>query len=164
LAYVPQDVVIANRDIRQNVALGFPETEILEERVNTSLEIAQLAKVISELPEKSNTKAGERGSKLSGGQRQRLGIARALYTNPKLIVLDEATSSLDGTTENEVSQAILNLKGKVTLVIIAHRLSTVMQATKVVYLDKGKVIAVGSFNEVRAQVKDFDDQAGFMGL
>jgi ATP-binding cassette, subfamily B, bacterial PglK len=164
LAYVPQDVVIANRDIRQNVALGFSDTEILDERVEASLEIAQLAKFISDLPEKTRTKAGERGSKLSGGQRQRLGIARALYTNPRLIVLDEATSSLDGTTENDVSQAILSLKGNVTLVIIAHRLSTVKQATKVVYLDNGKIIAQGSFNEVRTQVKDFDEQAGFMGL
>lgn len=164
LAYVPQDVVIANRNIRENVALGFPESEILDQLVDSSLELAQLNKVISELPNKSKTSAGQRGSNLSGGQRQRLGIARALYTNPRLIVLDEATSSLDGTTENEVSQAILSLKGKVTLIIIAHRLSTIMQATKVVYLDSGRVVAAGNFAEVRAQVKDFDKQAGFMGL
>jgi ABC-type bacteriocin/lantibiotic exporter with double-glycine peptidase domain len=101
---------------------------------------------------------------LSGGQRQRLGIARAMFTNPKLLVLDEATSSLDAETEEIISNAIQNLKGSVTVIIIAHRLSTVRQANLVLYMSEGELIASGSFEEVRNLVPDFDKQAKLMGL
>jgi ABC-type bacteriocin/lantibiotic exporter with double-glycine peptidase domain len=111
-----------------------------------------------------DTIVGERGAKLSGGQRQRVGIARALYTNPKLLVLDEATSALDGQTEADVSNAIQTLKGQVTVILIAHRLSTARHADKVYYLEKGQIIAHGSFDEVRRMVPDFDSQARLMGL
>jgi ABC-type bacteriocin/lantibiotic exporter with double-glycine peptidase domain len=101
---------------------------------------------------------------MSGGQRQRLGIARALFTKPKLLVLDEATSSLDGETEANVSAAIRTLKGEVTVILIAHRLSTVREADQVVYLEDGKILATGTFDEVRAAVPNFDRQASLMGL
>ena len=107
---------------------------------------------------------GEKGTKLSGGQRQRLGIARAIYTNPKFIVLDEATSALDGETELFVSEAIKTLGDDVTILTIAHRLSTVKDADKVVYMSEGNVLCVGTFNEVRTKIPNFDVQAKLMGL
>ena len=111
-----------------------------------------------------HTQVGENGSKISGGQRQRLGIARALFTSPQLLVLDEATSALDGQTEADISSAISLLSGKATVIIVAHRLSTVRNVDLVVYMDKGKILAKGSFDEVRAEIPDFDKQATLMGL
>ena len=110
------------------------------------------------------TFVGENGGFISGGQRQRLGIARALFTHPKLLVLDEATSALDGQTEAELTEAIRSLHGEVTVLVVAHRLSTVRHVDKVVYLNRGRIEAVGSFDEVRAAVPDFDRQAELMGL
>ena len=107
---------------------------------------------------------GERGARVSGGQRQRLGIARALFTKPKLLVLDEATSALDAETEANVAAAIQSLRGSTTVVMIAHRLATVRSADLVVYLDQGRALAMGTFEEVRAQVPDFDHQANLLGL
>jgi ABC-type bacteriocin/lantibiotic exporter with double-glycine peptidase domain len=101
---------------------------------------------------------------MSGGQRQRLGIARALYTKPKLLVLDEATSALDGDTEASISKAFSELKGQVTVIQIAHRLSTVRAADQVIYLENGRIISSGTFDEVRSAVPDFDRQASLMGL
>lgn len=101
---------------------------------------------------------------MSGGQRQRLGIARAMFTKPSLLVLDEATSSLDGETEESISTAIQSLRGTTTVVMIAHRLSTVRHADVVVYMSRGKIIATGTFEEVRNIVPDFDNQAKLMGL
>ena len=116
------------------------------------------------LPKGIDTQVGERGAKISGGQRQRLGIARAMFTRPRLLVLDEATSSLDGETEANISEAIHELRGSITVITIAHRLSTVRDADLVVYLSKGKVQAKGTFEEVRNTVPDFDKQAKLMGL
>jgi ABC-type multidrug transport system fused ATPase/permease subunit len=101
---------------------------------------------------------------LSGGQRQRLAIARSLITKPDLLILDEATSSLDSNSEQMITRAILELRGSTTLVVIAHRLSTVQKADKVVYIENGFIQAIGSFNEVRNQVPNFDEQAKLMGL
>jgi len=101
---------------------------------------------------------------LSGGQRQRLGIARALFTSPKLLVLDEATSSLDGNLEAEISQAIQELRGEVTVILIAHRLSTLRTADKIAYLADGELIAYGSIEKVKKEVPDFEKQANLMGL
>ena len=101
---------------------------------------------------------------LSGGQRQRLGIARAMFTKPLLLVMDEATSSLDGKTESELSEAISLLKGQVTVILIAHRLSTIRNVDKVIFLNQGRLIAEGTFDEVRNSVPDFDHQAKLMGL
>ena len=110
------------------------------------------------------TVVGERGAELSGGQRQRLGIARALFTKPKLLVLDEATSALDGETEARISDAINTIKGNLTLVVVAHRLSTIRNADRILYFDSGQLICVGTFEELRVRVPKFDKQALLMGL
>jgi ABC-type multidrug transport system fused ATPase/permease subunit len=164
VSYVPQDVTISNGTIRQNVALGYPEEVASDELVSEAISIAQLTDFVASLPSGLETKVGERGAKISGGQRQRLGIARAMFTKPKLLVLDEATSSLDGQTESDISDAIQNLKGSVTVVMIAHRLSTVRNADVVIYMDQGKILAQGTFEEVRNSIPDFDNQARLMGL
>jgi ABC-type multidrug transport system fused ATPase/permease subunit len=164
IAYVPQDISIVRGTIATNVALGFDLSEIDENRIWEALEIAQLKSFVEGLPEGINSTVGERGSKLSGGQRQRLGIARALLSSPKLLVLDEATSALDGKSEIDVSDAISKLKNSMTLVVIAHRLSTVRNADLVIYMDSGKIVASGTFDEVRKAVPDFDMQAKLMGI
>jgi ABC-type multidrug transport system fused ATPase/permease subunit len=164
VSYVPQDVVIAAGTIRENVALGYPPEEATDELVMSALKIAGLDNFVEGLPLGIETQVGERGAKISGGQRQRLGIARAMFTKPHLLVLDEATSSLDSETEVSISEAILALKGSTTVVMIAHRLSTVRNADIVVYISDGKVLATGSFEEVRRTVPDFDRQAKLMGL
>ena len=164
LSYVPQDISIANRTIAENIALGFKANDISEAQLWEVLKIAQLENFVRSLPDGMQTKVGDRGAKLSGGQRQRLGIARALITKPQLLVLDEATSSLDGQSELDVSDAIKELKGSVTVVMIAHRLSTVRSADQVIYMEDGEILARGTFNEVRAEVPDFDHQAKLMGL
>ena len=164
VAYVPQDVVISNKSFLENITLGYDNESLNENFVKEAVRIAQLHEFVESLPQGIHTLVGERGSKVSGGQRQRIGIARALYTNPKLLVLDEATSSLDGQTEADISSSILELRGKVTIVIIAHRLSTVLNADRICYLEEGKIVAQGTFQEVRKLVPDFDTQAKLMGL
>lgn len=164
IGYLPQDIVLANASVRFNVALGLPDGVVDDDDVWESLERAGLAQVIRSEEAGLSTPIGERGMRLSGGQRQRLGIARALYTRPKMLVLDEATSALDAETEVAISEAFEELHGDVTVVIIAHRLSTVRSADQVVYLDGGSIVASGSFNDVRSQVPSFDRQANLMGL
>lgn len=164
ISYVPQDVTITNGTIKSNVALGFDDSDVSEAQLKVALERAQLEEVVEDLPEQHLTKVGERGARLSGGQRQRLGIARALYTQPKVLVLDEATSSLDGKTESSISLGIAALKNEVTIVIIAHRLSTIKEVDRVIYLESGIIKAQGSFDEVRAMVPDFNEQADALGL
>ena len=164
VSYVPQDVVIAAGTIRENVAMGYPPEVATDELVMDALKVAHLDKFVAELPHGIDTQVGERGTKMSGGQRQRLGIARAMFTQPHLLVLDEATSSLDGETEASITDAIHALRGSTTVVVIAHRLSTVRDANIVVYLSGGKIIAKGTFDEVRKVLPDFDRQAKLMGL
>lgn len=164
ISYVPQNVTISNGSFRENVGLGYPMEVATDELVWSALEIAQLSEFVRKLPQGLDTPVGEHGNKISGGQRQRLGIARAMFTRPKLLVLDEATSSLDGQTEADISDAIQALKGSVTVVMIAHRLSTVRNADQVIYMDLGRIVARGSFDEVRSAVPDFDSQARLMGL
>ena len=164
MAYVPQNVVISNGTIRENIALGFPSTAGSDALVNEALEKAHLKTFAYGLENGIDSQVGEHGTKISGGQRQRLGIARAMFTNPKLLVLDEATSSLDGVTEAAISEAVLGMKGSVTVIMIAHRLSTVRNADLVIYMESGKIIASGPFESVRNQVPDFDYQAKLMGL
>lgn len=164
IGYVPQEVVLMSGSIAENIASGFDPSEVSEKLVNDSIAIAQLGDFVSSLPLGVATQVGERGGNLSGGQRQRVGIARAMFTKPQLLVLDEATSSLDGQTESEISEAIQGLKGKVTLILIAHRLSTVQKADRVIYLKNGEIVAQGSFDEVRKAVPDFNKQAQLMGL
>lgn len=164
ISYVPQSVALVNGTVAENVALGYQKNEIDLIKVDQCIKVAQLSDYITTLPLGLNTKVGEPNMRMSGGQLQRLGIARALYTDPKLLVLDEATSSLDGKTESEVSDAILALRGKITVVLIAHRLSTVLKADRLAYLDKGQIQCVGTFEEVRANIPEFAQQASLLGL
>jgi ABC-type multidrug transport system fused ATPase/permease subunit len=164
ISYVPQDIAIASGTIRENVALGYPPEMVIDELVVNALKVAGLFTFVQSLKNGVDTVVGERGTKISGGQRQRLGIARAMFTKPALLVLDEATSALDGETELQVSDAIRGLRGSTTVVLIAHRLSTVRDADKVVYMAEGRIVASGTFEEVRTRVPDFDRQAKLMGL
>jgi ABC-type multidrug transport system fused ATPase/permease subunit len=164
IAYVPQDVAVAIGTVRENIALGFPKEFATDERINNTLKISHLDSFVASLESKADTQVGERGAKLSGGQRQRLGIARAMFTNPKLLVLDEATSSLDAETEASVSAAIQSLRGGTTILMIAHRLATVRSADLVIYIADGQILAQGTFAQVRAAVPEFDRQANLLGL
>ena len=164
ISYVPQDIIVFNGTIGNNVAMGYEFEPRDTEHIMSALTRAQLDDLVAELPLGIDSQVGERGSKLSGGQRQRLGIARALYTNPKLIILDEATSALDGETEAKISASLNALKGKSTVIVIAHRLSTIRNADKVIYMNAGKIEKIGTFEEVRAAVPDFENQSRLMGL
>jgi ABC-type bacteriocin/lantibiotic exporter with double-glycine peptidase domain len=164
IGYVPQDVMISNGTIKQNVCLGFPESQVNDEDVWYALEVAQLSEFVKSLPLGLETSVGDRGTKISGGQRQRLGIARAMFTRPKLLVLDEATSSLDGVTEASITESIQKLKGRVTIILIAHRLSTVKESDVIHYLSDGELLYSGSFSELRVAIPEFDKQAQLMGL
>ena len=164
ISYVPQEISIFKGTLRHNVSLGFPESYFSDEDIFNALELSQLSEFVADLPKGLDTAIGEAGFRLSGGQRQRIGIARALITNPKLLVMDEATSALDGETELIISDSINNLKGDVSVVLIAHRLSTVRSADKVIYMENGQILATGKFEEVRSKVENFNHQANLMGL
>lgn len=164
IAYVPQAVALVEGTVRENVALGLPRELIDDVLVWEALHRAHLADFLTQSREGLETKIGERGFRLSGGQRQRLGIARALYTRPKLLVLDEATSALDAETEQSIVQTLDELEGEVTTITVAHRLATVRRADQLIYLEGGRIIAQGSFAEVRNEVPDFDRQAALLGL
>jgi ABC-type multidrug transport system fused ATPase/permease subunit len=144
--------------------LGLPLEAIDDDLVWEALERAHLAEYLRENRTGIDTAIGERGVRLSGGQRQRLGIARALYTRPRLLVLDEATSSLDSETEQAIVSTLQELEGKVTTITVAHRLATVRHADQVIYLENGLIMAIGRFDQVRSQVPDFDRQAALLGL
>lgn len=164
MAYVPQAVALVEGSIRENVALGLPPEAIDDDRVWEALKRAHLADFLQHGRDGLDTVVGERGIRLSGGQRQRLGIARALYTRPLLLVLDEATSALDAETEIAIVQMLEELEGTVTTITIAHRLATVRRADQLLYLRDGEIVARGTFELVRQEVPDFDRQAALLGL
>ena len=149
IGYVPQQIFLSDDTIESNIAFGVDRENINHDAVREAAKIANLHKFISEeLPLKYKTKLGERGIKLSGGQRQRVGIARALYSKPKLLILDEATSSLDNITEKAVMEAVNNLDKDITIILIAHRLSTVKNCENIYVLEKGKIKNSGTFEEL----------------
>ena len=164
VGYVPQDSFIANLSIAENIAFGIPKEEINLEQVRNALRRAELDGLFPDVNHYDSTLLGEHGSRLSGGQRQRIGIARALYSNPKILVLDEPTSALDSMTEFEITRNLLSLKGEVTILIIAHRLSTIRNSDTIVYLSEGKILGSGSFDAVRLELPQFDQQAKLLGL
>ncbi len=160
IAYVPQDVFLMKGNLRQNVSLF--EDSIDDIRLTEALRAVGLQD-ISEVSI-DPTSIGEGSLQLSGGQIQRIGIARALYQNPKLLVLDEATSSLDSESEILITNLIKELKGRVTVLVIAHRLSTIQWADEVAYVDSGRIVAIGKFDELRAQIPSLENQARILGL
>jgi ATP-binding cassette, subfamily B, bacterial PglK len=148
IGYVPQSIYLTDDSLLANIAFGLSESEIDNAAVESSIKAAQIDSFINTLPEKMNTVVGERGIRLSGGQRQRIGIARALYHNPQILVLDEATSALDSDTETGVMQAINALHGEKTILIIAHRMSTVMNCDYLFKMENGKIISQGTPEEM----------------
>ncbi|WP_309071277.1 ABC transporter ATP-binding protein [Arthrobacter sp.] len=164
IGYVPQEVSLFDATVGQNVALTWNPSNVDRAKVETALRRAQLLETIRSRPDGIDAMVAERGLSLSGGQRQRLGIARALYNNPNVLVMDEATSALDTSTEAAVTTAINELHGEVTVITVAHRLSTIRTADIVFFMKDGRVEAQGSFHEVVAQVPDFARQAALAGL
>ncbi|MBO6518901.1 MAG: ATP-binding cassette domain-containing protein [Rhodospirillales bacterium] len=155
LGYVPQTIYLTDDTLGHNIALGLDDDEIDPVRLNNAIRMAQLHDVVEQLPLGVNTLVGEQGTRLSAGQRQRVGIARALYRDPAVLVLDEATATLDNETEREINKAIEALSGLKTIIIIAHRLSTVKGCDNLIILDKGQVSGEGTFDSLRETNKTF---------
>ena len=165
ISYVPQNVHLFRGTLRDNLILGFEEEDVVELDLDFAVNSAALSEFIDSAEEGIRMKiGGGGGARLSGGQAQRVGIARALITSPRLVIFDEATSSLDASTENIVTKTLESLKGKSTVITIAHRLSTVVNADKVIYLEDGRIKSIGTFETVRREVPNFDNQALLMGL
>ena len=156
IGYVPQQIYLGDDSIAANIAFGVNPEEIDMSRVKAAARAAQLEVFIeNELPNKYFTEVGERGVRLSGGQKQRIGIARALYKQPSVLVLDEATSALDNLTEALIMKSLKDLKGSLTVVMIAHRLSTVVECDRIFYLEGGELISEGTFDELRDSNSNF---------
>ncbi len=164
MAYVPQNISIINGTIKENILIGFTKNEISERQLQSAIIGAQLDEFIASLPSKENTLISENGLNLSGGQKQKIGIARALVTAPELLILDEATSSLDSKSESEIMKVINNLRDKVTLIIVAHRLSTVKDADQIIYFGDSFHVNAESFQALVEKIPDFKEQAQLLGL
>jgi len=148
ISHVPQDIFLSDTTIKENIAFGIPPHEINMVKVIKAASMAQLDDVINDLPEKYNTFVGERGVRLSGGQKQRIGIARALYKESKLMIFDEATSALDGDTEKEVMKSIESLDNNLTILIIAHRVSTLSVCNQIVEIKSGQIVRTGDYRNI----------------
>ena len=164
IGYVPQDVFIENSTVKENICLGFNPELVPDDLIWQALELADLSEFVKSLEGELSYRISDAGKNLSGGQRQRLGIARALLTKPRIVIFDEATSALDAETENRVSESILKLTGECTMIFIAHRLSVVRSADMIYYIDKGRIVNQGTFEELRSINADFNNQANFMGI
>ncbi len=163
VGYVPQEVALFDASIAQNVALTWG-TEYDADRVRSALEQAQLWELVAAREGGMKSSVGERGLALSGGQRQRLGIARALYADPLVLVMDEATSALDTQTESQVTAAIEGLGGGITKIVVAHRLATIMNSDQIFFMREGEVVGSGTFAELITKFPDFARQAELAGL
>jgi len=155
IGYIPQSIYLLDDTLRRNIALGMEDHEIDEAALAHAVRAAQLEELIARLPAGLETLAGEQGVRLSGGERQRVGIARALYHDPPVLIMDEATSALDNTTERAVVQAVEALRGERTVIMIAHRLSTVRHCDTLYFLKEGRIEATGSYEELRVRNADF---------
>jgi ABC-type multidrug transport system fused ATPase/permease subunit len=151
IGYIPQTIFLIDDTIERNIAFGIPDEQIDRQKLKNAISAAQLDELIERLPDGIKTAVGERGIRLSGGQRQRVGIARALYHEREILVLDEATAALDNETENLVTESIKALSGKKTMIIIAHRLSTIEHCDRIYLMEKGQIVKSGSYQEVVLQ-------------
>jgi len=155
IGYIPQQVYLCDDTLGRNIAFGVPDAQIDQARLQHALQAACLSDMVRELPNGLETLIGERGVRLSGGQRQRIGIARALYPDPQVLVLDEATAALDNATEHEVVEALEAARTGRTLIVIAHRLSTVRRCDRLVYMAGGRVVQVGNWDALLAGNEEF---------
>ena len=159
ISLVSQSIYLADSSIKENIAFGIPYEEIDNKKINETIEKSQISDFVNQLPNGMDTIIGERGVQLSGGQRQRIGIARSLYYESNLIIFDEATSSLDGLTEEAVIKSINNIQNIKTVVIVAHRLASVKNCHKIYFIDKGKIIDSGTFDELINKNESFRKMA-----
>jgi ATP-binding cassette, subfamily B, bacterial PglK len=159
IGYIPQFIFLADNTIRRNIAFGLPDNEIEEVKLQNAIKAAQLDELVNSLPDGIDTIIGEDGTRLSGGQRQRIGIARALYNDPQVLIMDEATSALDNITERYVINAIERLKGERTIVMIAHRLTTVEKCDYLYYLKNGQIVDSGTYKELISNNSEFKKMA-----
>jgi ATP-binding cassette subfamily B protein len=159
IAHVPQSIFLADTTVAENIAFGVPRDDIDLQRVNEAARQAQIADFIESRPEGYGAFVGERGIRLSGGQRQRIGIARALYKRASVLVFDEATSALDNVTEQSVMDAIEGLNRDLTILLIAHRLTTVRRCHTIIELDHGRVVAQGSYQQLLERSQSFRQMA-----
>ncbi len=164
IGYVPQKVSLIKGTLRENILMGESSKEFPDSKILDAISDASLDATVGEMPMGLDTLIGDGYQNLSGGQIQRVGIARSLLTDPEIIIFDEATSSLDSQTENEITSVIREFKNKKTLIVIAHRLSTILNASKIVYMEKGKIISLGTLNEIRNGVPQFDAELKKMGI
>ena len=164
IGYVPQEVHVVNGTFRENICLGYDSNQFSDEYIIEVLHDVSLDELVSTMPDGLDSRIGENGFGLSGGEKQRLGIARAFLSKPTLLILDEATSSLDSSTETQIMETISKFKGEKTLVVIAHRLSTIHNADNLIYLENGSVKAAGSFEQVKQLSSNFAHQASLLGL
>ncbi|WP_295617797.1 ATP-binding cassette domain-containing protein, partial [Chamaesiphon sp. GL140_3_metabinner_50] len=148
IGYVPQSIFLIDDTLEKNIAFGVPEHEIDRQKLDKAIIASQLSELVEQLPNGLDTMVGERGVLLSGGQRQRVGIARALYHEREILVFDEATAALDTETEALVTESIKSLSGIKTMIIIAHRLSTLEHCDRIYMLDRGRIVKSGSYEEV----------------
>lgn len=160
IGVVHQSSFLIDDTLRRNVTFGIPDKEIDEEAVRFAIEMVELAELVEGLPDGLDTVVGERGVRLSGGQRQRVTLARAIYRRPRLLVLDEGTSALDNTTERRILANLIRLGADVTLVMVAHRLTSVMHCDRIVFLDAGRVSGIGTYEELRRENAAFRAMAG----
>jgi ABC-type multidrug transport system fused ATPase/permease subunit len=153
VAYIPQNIFIIDDTVTRNIALGVPDDLVDHTMLNNSINQSKLTELINQMPKGINTLLGEAGVQLSGGQRQRIALARAFYHNRDILVMDEATSALDNETEAEIVDEIKHLKGNKTLIVIAHRLSTVKHCDYIYRIDKGKIVEEGNYKSVIGEDK-----------
>lgn len=159
IGYIQQSNYLSDQKLFRNIAFGVPQSEIDEKKLNAAIKAAQLEELISRLPKGLQTRTGERGTRLSGGQQQRVGIARALYNNPQVLIMDEATSALDNITEKYVIEAIEHLRGDRTIIMIAHRLTTVKNCDVIYLLDESEVIDSGTYDELLLKSTKFREMS-----
>ena len=155
IGYVPQEIFLLDDNLVRNIALGVPDDQVDHERLKGAIASAQLEEVIANMPNGLETQVGERGVMLSGGQRQRVGLARALYFDPEMLILDEGTSALDNETEAKFMRAVESLQGEITIISIAHRLTTVRRCDAIYVLIDGEIGEAGTYDELMESKSEF---------